>query len=140
MTDLRGRVDLREVELPTSPSAYPSVPTDFSLELGSTQRTVVFCARSATELQEWLCHLRAQIARARAASSPAASAYAASLGFRLALGVGVGLRVRDSPNLNPNPNPNPNSNPSPIPNPHLFAAKFVVWCPSRLVLGLLCVG
>ena len=81
MTDLRGRVDLREVELPTSPSAYPSVPTDFSLELGSTQRTFVFCARSATELQEWLCHLRAQIARARAASSPAAAAYAASLGL-----------------------------------------------------------
>ena len=93
MTDLRGRVDLREVELPTSPSAYPSVPTDFSLELGSTQRTFVFCARSATELQEWLCHLRAQIARARAASSPAAAAYAASLGFRLGLGVGVGLGI-----------------------------------------------
>ena len=91
MTDLRGRVDLREVELPTSPSAYPSVPTDFSLELGSTQRTFVFCARSATELQEWLCHLRAQIARARAASSPAAAAYAASLGLGLGLGVGVGV-------------------------------------------------
>ena len=81
MTDLRGRVDLREVELPTSPSAYPSVPTDFSLELGSTQRTFVFCARSSIELQEWLCHLRAQIARARAASSPGAATYAASLGL-----------------------------------------------------------
>ena len=80
MTDLRGRVDLREPELPTSPSAYPSVPTDFSFELGSTQRTFVFCARSSIELQEWLCHLRAQIARARAASSPAAT-YAVWLGL-----------------------------------------------------------
>jgi len=75
MTDLRGRVDLREPELPTSPSAYPSVPTAFSFELGSTQRTFVFCARSSAELQEWLCHLRAQIARARAASSHGAAAY-----------------------------------------------------------------
>jgi len=77
MTDLRGRVDLREPELPTSPSAYPSVPTGFSFELGSTQRTFVFCARSALELQEWLCHLRSQIARARAASSPGTATYAA---------------------------------------------------------------
>ena len=77
MTDLRGHVNLREPEPPTSPSAYPSVPTGFSFELGSTQRTFVFCARSASELQEWLCHLRSQIARARAAPSPGTATYAA---------------------------------------------------------------
>ncbi len=78
MSDLRGRVELRETpEHPTSPSAYPNAPTRFSFELGSTQRTFVFCARGAAELAEWLHHLRAQIARARLDPGPGAMLYAA---------------------------------------------------------------